>query len=91
MKKCLLALAAVASLALLAGDAQAFGGRVVVRSGGFGRSNVVVAGGSNVVVRSGFRPSTVIVNGGGQSGFSTFNSFQSFGGCGVGSRAIIVP
>lgn len=89
MKKALLALVAVASLAVLAGEAHAFGGRVVVRGGG--RNAVVVNSGANVVVaRGGFRPQTVIVNGG-QPGFSSFNSFQSFGGCGVGSRAIIVP
>lgn len=93
MKKCFLALVAVASLAValsLPGDAQAFGGRsrVVVNNGGFNRSSVVVS-------NRGFRGQSVIVNNGGFAqpvGVQSFNSFQSFGGsCGFGARVLVVP
>ena len=91
MKKFLFSLVAVASLAValsLPGDAQAFGGRtrVVVNNGGFGASRVVVA-------NRGFRGQSVIIN----NGFAqpvavqSFQSFQSFGGCGFGARVLVVP
>ena len=92
MKKCLLALVAVASLAValsLPGEANAFGGRsrVVVNNAGFGGSRVVVAnrgfGGRSVIINNGFAQPV---------GVQSFQSFQSFGGsCGFGSRVLVVP
>lgn len=90
MKKCFLALVAVASLAValsLPGDAQAFGGRtrVVVNNGG---------GNQVVVANRGFRGQSVIVNNGFAHpvGVQSFQSFQSFGGsCGFGARVLVVP
>lgn len=76
----------------LANDAHAFGGRVVVRGGGIGRSNVFVnAGGANVAVRGGVFGPRVFVNngfGGGFGGSSVIVGNRGFGG--FGSRGVFV-
>ena len=90
MKKSLLALVAVASLALLASDAQAFGGRrnvtVVNGVGGANVTNVRFGAFGNVCqvqsINGGFVP---------VQGVQSFQSFQSFGGCGFGARVLVVP
>lgn len=91
MKNLFLALVAVASLALLTGEAQAFGGRrnvtVVNGVGGANVTNVRFGAFGNVrqvqSINGGFVP---------VQGVQSFQSFQSFsGGCGFGSRVLFVP